>query len=267
MHIAHRWPLTKGVVAKITFKMGKYLNVPPQEWALVDTIDVYGGVDFSLVNAEIPLGERERDTHTHVDIIWFPYINAMATYCCYYFSAHKAWLWPCCLCRSFRRFGLKLHQRWDSASREKAAADLRTLCWTLARLARSGTREHTAAGEFGWSFASPFSQPLPGSDWKGKHSGSAFELGMDCTQTACCWDSMDHFLPSFSWLRISCESCFPHSEALHSYMSYVVYKHYFRKKSDWNPLFLFGRLFLEVVDSNKRHERIGTMSYLVSHHL
>lgn len=48
----------------------------------------------------------------------------MATYCCYYFSAHKAWLWPCCLCRSFRRFGLKLHQRWDSASREKAAADL-----------------------------------------------------------------------------------------------------------------------------------------------
>ena len=119
MHIAHRWPLTKGVVAKITFKMGKYLNVPPQEWALVDTIDVYGGVDFSLVNAEIPLGERERDTHTHVDIIWFPYINAMATYCCYYFSAHKAWLWPCCLCRSFRRFGLKLHQRWDSASRER----------------------------------------------------------------------------------------------------------------------------------------------------
>ena len=148
-------------------------------------------------------------------------------------SAHKAWLWPCCLCRSFRRFDLKLHQRWDSASREKAAAyhsylflGSHGLCAFVLNTCQ--VRDKRTYSSW-WVWLILCFTLFSTAAWKwlkrqrtGKHSGSAFELGMDCTQTACCWDSMDHFLPSFSWLRISCESCFPHSEALHSYMSYVT---------------------------------------------
>ena len=39
-------------------------------------------------------------------------------------------------------------------------------------------------------------------------------------------------------------SCFPHSEALHSYMSYVVYKHYFRKNRIGTLCFCLVDFFL-----------------------